>query len=275
MARLTFNFSFKPIITVMLALVIAIAAPTALSAASMEISASLKTAWDKMIEKADSTTKVKLNVLYNDFTTLQQQEQSIDEQIKTNHYANEQAELALRKQIKLIDAAKIQQLEKDVTAIRERYKPLFASYAALNQQITAARLLKDKDLNALLRSQADLMKIAVQLARQEIKTKEAALKAAKAQVAQKTKVIRAALAEADPLQIEIRAQKSAISATKKRASASWTSFTQAVRKAEASTTLGSFSSVVSDYRMINTQKQNVLTLEKRVNDKIVKAKKLL
>lgn len=245
------------------------------SAASLEITSSVQSAWDKTIIKADSTMTAKLHVLYKDFAAVQEQEQKADEEVKAIHYTNEQDELALRKQIKLIDAAKLQQLKKDLDAIHERYKPLLDSYAALNKRIEAAKLLKDKNLNALLRSEADVMKIAVQLARQQIHTKEDALRIAKAQAAQKTKLVRASLAEADPLQIEIRVQKSAISTSKKRASSSWNSFTQAVRQAEVSATYESFSSVVSNYRMIITQKQNVLALEKRVNNKIARAKEQL
>ena len=43
--------------------------PTALLAASMEFTASIKTAWDKTVAKADSTMKAKLNVLYTDFSS--------------------------------------------------------------------------------------------------------------------------------------------------------------------------------------------------------------
>ena len=181
----------------------------------------------------------------------------------------------MRKQIKLIDAEKLAQLEKQVKAARDRYKPLFEMYSSLNQQITAARALKNKSLNAMLRSQADSMKIAVQLARQDIKAKVDALKAAKALAAQKMKKLREILAGADPLEIEIKAQKSAISSAKKRASSSWTAFTQAVKKLEASASYDSFSSVVSYNRQVTYQKQNIQTLEKRISDIIAKAKKQL
>lgn len=265
----------RRITILLLAMLIATAAPTALLAASMEFTASIKTAWDKTLAKADLTMKAKLNVLYKDFTALQVQEQNTDEQINKIHYANEQAELALRKQIKLIDAAKLEQLENQVKATRDRYKPLFEMYSSVNQQITAARAFKDKNLNAFLRSQADSMKIAVQIARQDIKAKEEALKTAKTLTAKKMKTLRDILAGADPLEIEIRAQKSAISSTKKRASSSWTTFTQAVKKLEASSTYDSFSSVVSYTRQAAYQKQNIQTLENRISDIIAKAKKQL
>jgi hypothetical protein len=266
---------FRRIAVLLLAMLIGITAPTALLAASMEFTASIKAAWDKTVAKADNTLKAKLNVLYTDFTSLKVQEQNTGEEIDTIHYANEQAELALRKQIKLIDAEKLKQLENQVKAARDRYKPLFEMYSSLNQQITAARALKNKSLNAILRSQADSMKIAVQLARQDIKAKVDALKAAKALASQKMKKQREILAGADPLEIEIKAQKSAISSTKKRAFSSWTAFTQAVKKLEASAAYGSFSSVVSYNRQVTYQKQNIQTLEKRISDIISNAKKQL
>ena len=60
----------------LLAMLIGISAPTALLAASMEFTASIKAAWDKTVAKADSTMKAKLNVLYTDFTALKVQEQN-------------------------------------------------------------------------------------------------------------------------------------------------------------------------------------------------------
>ncbi|MFC5653135.1 hypothetical protein ACFPYJ_29295 [Paenibacillus solisilvae] len=259
----------------LLAVLAGIAVPTSILAASMEFTSTIKTAWDKTLAKSDSTMKAGLNVLYSDFTALKVSDQTADGQIKTIHYANEQAELELRKQIKLIDAAKLQQLEQQVQAARDRYKPLFETYNSVNQQITAARLLKDKRLNAFLRSQADGLKIAVQLARQDIKVKEDALKAAKALASQKIKKLRDVLAGADPLEIEIRAQKSAVSSSKKQASTSWTTFTQTVRKLDASGTYQTFSSVIRYNRQITAQKQNIQTLEKRISDIIAKAKKQL
>ena len=108
----------RRIAVLLLAMLIGITAPTALLAASMEFTASIKSAWDKTVAKADNTMKAKLNVLYTDFSALKGAGTDTSEAIDTIHYANEQAELALRKQIKLIDAEKLKQLEKQVKETR-------------------------------------------------------------------------------------------------------------------------------------------------------------
>lgn len=262
----------KKIAALLITLMLYTVAPTAITAASLELSASMKTALGKMTAAADSSLKGKINTLYSDLLNLQEQDQNWDARIKTLHYKNEETLIVLRRQIKQIDADKLNKLEIQVNQTRDRYKPLFALYTSLNKQIAAAKPLKNKVLNAMLRLQADSMKTVYQLARQDIRTKENALKAAKDSAAKTIKKIRETLADIDPINVQIKAERSATNTPRKRVSTEWINFKYAVKKSDAKSTLDSLTTLVPLSHQIVYQKQKIHTLEKKISDTILKAK---
>jgi hypothetical protein len=178
----------------------------------------------------------------------------------------------LRKQIRAIDADKLNNVETQVKQTRERYKPLFAMYTSLNQQITVARSMKNKTLNAVLHTQADAIKLTVQFAREDIKSKEAVLQATKAATARKIQAARDSLAAIDPLKVQVKAQRNAASLPRASLSPVWTNFKYAIKKSEAKSTLDSLATLVILSRQIVEQQQKIYALEVKITDILVKTK---
>ncbi|GGG05860.1 hypothetical protein GCM10010916_23600 [Paenibacillus abyssi] len=234
----------------------------------MELSATAKKALDATAHRAGPSTANRINTLYNDFLASQKQEQNWDSRIKTLSSANTKAEAALRRDIRNVDAAKLQRLQLQLTQTKERYKPLLDQYTALNKQIKVARKLKNKDLNALLAMQADMMKTAVQIARQDIRTKEAALRAAKTEANKKIKAMREELNGIRPLDQQIKTLKQAASAANKQIPPSWKSLNQQARKDDASGAVASLSTLLTLSRQIVGHKQEIHKLEGRIADLI-------
>lgn len=258
-----------------LAFVVLFAAPTVNLAATVEWTATVKSDFDKTAAAADSRLRGELNSRYGSLQSLQQQDTDWDAKIKAIHYKNEEEETVLRKQIKELDAAKIGKLQSEVDAAKAKYKPLFEQYTALNKSIEAAKQFKNKDLNAFLRLQANAMKAAVALARQDIKAKEAALKKAKDSRNQTVQKVRSTLSEADPLEVKIKAGKSAVSATTKPISTEWKNFKTYIKAKDARNASSSLSTLVSLSKQIVDHKQQVYNLEQKISGIIAKARSQL
>jgi hypothetical protein len=255
------------------AIAIAVTAPAAIvSAATVELTVPIKSAFDATAAAADSQRAAKLNLLYRDLGALLAQDRDSEVKIKALHYRNEEHLIALRKQIRVIDADKLNKLETQVKQTQERYKPLFAMYTSLNQQITVARSMKNKTLNAVLRTQADAMKLAVQFARQDIKSEEAALQTAKAGTNRKIQAARETLAAIDPLKVQVKAQRNAASLPRASLSPVWTNFKHAIKKSEVKSTLDSLAMLVMLSRQIAEQQQKIYALEIKITDILVKTK---
>jgi hypothetical protein len=255
------------------AIAIVVTAPAAIvSAATVELTVPIKSAFDATAAAADSQTAAKLNLLYRDLGALLAQDRNSEVKIKALHYRNEEQLIALRKQIQVIDADKLNKLETQVKQTRERYKPLFAMYTSLNQQITVARSMKNKTLNAVLRTQADAMKLAVQFARQDIKSDESALQTAKAATARKIQAARETLSAIDPLKVQVKAQRNAASLPRASLSPVWTNFKHAIKKIETKSTLDSLATLVMLSRQIAEQQQKIYALEVKITDILVKTK---
>ncbi|QYR21471.1 hypothetical protein KZ483_28070 [Paenibacillus sp. sptzw28] len=262
----------KAIAGLLIVIMLAAAVPAAAAAAALELTPTAKSAYDKMLAAADPALSGQIRSLYNEHLDLQRQAAERDNRIQSLHKVNEETLTALRKQIKLIDTDKLNRLDQQAKQARERYKPLFALYTSLNQQIAAAKPLKNKELNAVLRMQADSVQSAIQLARADIRLKEAALKTAKESAAKTIKLIRGTLAEIDPVKARIKAEKSSVSSIQKSVSPVWKGFTQAVKKNDVKGACNMLASVVSQSRQIVVLKQRVHTLESKISEIINKAK---
>lgn len=264
--------SFVALAALLVAITCIAALPSAAVAATYALTPTAKTAFDKMTAAADLSQRNKLNAQYGDLQSVQEQDRKWDSSIAAQHASNEEAQKAVRQSIKKIDEAKLSKLASDVTRTKEHYKPLFALYKSINEKIDAAKLLKDKDLNALLRAQAEPTKIAVQLAREDIRSKEQALKNAKDAVARTAKAVRDTLSAIEPLKAQIKAQKSALDVPKKRLPLEWKDFTGKVKKSDAQGSSEALSAVVASTRQVIERKQAIHSLEKKIADVILKAK---
>lgn len=245
----------------------------AIAASTTELTPSIKAAFDLTAATAEGPARVKLTSLYNDLSTLKQQYDQREEQIRSLHYNNEQSLVVVRQQIKGIDLEAVTRLEASVKSSKQRYQPLFDQYSALNKRISIAKTLNDKNLNTVLRAQGDAMKLLVQLARQEISDKQNQLNAAKKTRSQKIAEARKTLSGIESPQITIKSNKSVITSLNKRVSADWTDFKAAIRKQNLTLTTQSLASIVSGYRQLAIHKQKIIELEQKVSLVIANTKK--
>ncbi|QJD86558.1 hypothetical protein [Cohnella herbarum] len=242
------------------------------SAGTVELTVPVKISFDKAVTTADAQTATKLNSLYGELGTLLKQDKDTEATIKALRYRNEEAAIALRKQIRLINSDQISKLTAQVQQTKDRYQPLFDAYASVNKQITIAKPLKNKTLNALLRTQADALKLSTQYAREDIRSKEAALSSAKKSTSAKIAAARESLDAMDPVMVQIRAQRSAASLPRSSLSPVWTNFKYAIKKSEVKGTLDSLSTLVMLARQIVEQQRKIYALEQKNSDIIAQTK---
>ncbi|SDO72039.1 hypothetical protein SAMN04487897_12059 [Paenibacillus sp. yr247] len=263
----------KNVTALLTALALASAIPAeAAAAVSIEITTTIQSSLDKTIAGAAQTQASRINSLYTDFLALQKQEQDWDAKINALHTRNKETLAALVKQTKEVDTAKLSKLEDDAAQTRERYKPLLSSYTALNKQIEAARLLQSKSLNALLRIQAAAMKIPVQLARNDINTKDKAWQTAKDKASKSMKKIRSSLSDIDPVNVQIKAKQGAVKTTQNSLSPIWSAFKQAAKKEDTNGVQSSLTSMVSLLRQMNEEEQRIYKLETNISDTLAAVK---
>jgi hypothetical protein len=259
------NNLYKPGTLMLLALLIALTALSgSASASATAITSSVQAAFDLTAAASDSASRARLKSQYSDLTILSAEYDSRELRIRALHDQNAQALIVVREAIKNIDQASVTRLTATVTSTKERYQPLFDQYSALNKRIALLKGLKDKTLNSVLSAQSDAMKILVQMARQDIRDKEALLKAAKDTRTQKIAAARKTLAGIESPQISIKSQKSAASALNKRLTADWSDFKAATRKQNSALTGQSLSSMVSGYRQIAASKLKIIELEQKI-----------
>ncbi|WII38523.1 hypothetical protein [Paenibacillus thiaminolyticus] len=261
---------------IMAALLVALAClltgPAALHAASAELSATAKAAFDKMVAAAGRTQADKLTQLYRELLQLESAEREGHEKTKRLHYDNAEALTAIRQQLKRLHAEKLKRLDSQVQEAKKKYQPLFGAYSALNKQISAAKVWKNKQLNAALRLQHTGMKPLVQTAREDIRRRQAALKSARQARTDAVKRIRQTLSGIDTVKVQIRRAKSAAGTYKSNLSAARRTLTQAARKGDASASLKALSSMTASSRQRNERSRQVLQLEQQIGDIIQKAR---
>jgi hypothetical protein len=247
----------KKMVLLLLSVMLSTIVPTPMSAASIELTAAAKTAFDKTLAGSGPVLNAQLNYQYNSFLTLQEQDQSWDERIKATHYTNEETLITLRKQIRQINAEKIKQLEIKLKQTKDLYSPLFTLYNSLNN---------------LFGSSSDSTKAAVQLARLDIKIKKDALDTLKDTTSKKIKMIRDILAEIDPITVQIKKERSAMNTPKNRIPAAWDGFKQALKNNDAKNALDSITTLGSQMDKIIEYKQKVYNLELKIKDIQLRAK---
>jgi hypothetical protein len=247
-------------------------APNMAFAASIVITPAVQASLDKTTAAADRNKAAQITRLYNDFIALNNQNGINEGQIKYLHDSNGQSLLLISKQMKNIDADKINRLDALAKQARALYKPMLATYTSVNKQISMARMIGNKTLISYLTSKADALRPATQLAREDIKMKEANLADAKKSSAKTVRTIRSTLDEIDPIKVKIKSESSSSSASKKALSTVWKSFTKSVNKVNPSGTADALSGSISLNREIVDRQQKIINLEKKVNDLIAKAK---
>jgi hypothetical protein len=237
-----------------------------LVAAPAELSVTARTKLEQVIAKADSKLAKQLQDQLRALHANQEQDLAWEGTIKAIHYQNETDLIRIRKQIKLVDADKLSKLHAQVQALKARYQPLFDSYSALNRQIDLAKMLKNKTINSTLRSQANVMKIAVQLARKDIHNKEDAHKKAKEESTKKIKQLRDGLSAIEPIKVKIKAEQSRMKTPKQRFTSEWKVYQSAIQKGDAKSIIRSLTSLTSFAIQVNDHKIKIHYYENSIND---------
>jgi hypothetical protein len=245
-----------------------------LAAAAASV-ASFQPTFEKLAADADATGKVTLLTQYGELATLESDITKQTAEVKKKQYANEERLKAIKQKIKQIDAAKLERLKKETEQVRKKYQPLFESYKSLNNQADTASSLGAKKLATGLRKQASLLKLPQQLARLDIKNKDAALKTAKSKAAEAGKKVKDTLAKIDSLKIKLKASRSTAAAHKSSYSPVWTSFRSAVKKKELKSAKAGLPSLISLSRKQLEQLQQQAKLEDEINTILASAEKLL
>lgn len=253
-----------------LLLLFALLSPASASAAPFEFTPTAKAAFDKMTAAASKATAAKLTSQYAELQRAQKLSIEWDAKIDQLHYRNEEEALAARQRIREVDAAKLQRLQEELAQTKKKYEPLFALYDSLRQQLSLAKSMKDKWLAGVLSPQIDTAKAAVQLAKLDIRSKEAALKKAKADAAKTMKKLRDMLAGADPLKIKIKAAKSAAGHVKKQFQTEASILNRVVRKGDSTASLSSFARMLGYMKQINGERQKIYGYEQQIAGIIAK-----
>lgn len=244
-------------------------------AASYELSVTMKKALDQLSTNADTEQGKKLNAAYQLIISLQNQEHGLDSNTKRLHLDHQTAEKSLRQRIQKIDETKIKQLSENVQQTKVRYQPLYDSYTLLNKQIERARKIKNNPLTPILRAQAKQMKLLVQIAREDVRTKEKALTSVKDAAAIQMKTIRERLNAIDPIETKIKTKRTSISALHKITSSYRNSVNQAIKVKEIQKVQTSLQHYSNHIHQIIRLKQDILQLEKDIMHIINKAASLL
>lgn len=207
--------------------------------------------------------------------SLQQKDTTLSQQTSAIYYENKEAEARLRTQLKQHQADKIATLNQDVTSTKKRYEPLFTLYSSLTKELALARKIKNKELTAAVKAQVDTTKVAVTLAKEDIRRKQAKLSAAKKTRDEAVKKVKNSLAQQDPVKVQIKSTKSNMSAAKKRFTAEMKNFNVIVKKKEGAEVLASLTKLATIAGEIVAQKESIISLEMKVKQIIAGAGKQL
>jgi chromosome segregation ATPase len=227
--------------------------PATLTAASL--SAARQKKLEAIMTAAGSPLTQEINKLYKQVLTLQTTEQNAADHAQKLKYNNETALHQVRQLMKKIDEAKISKLDTKLTQTKDNYEPLFALHRTLNQ--------KGKE--------AQLMKAAVELARLDIRRQTNELKLAKASRTKTLKQIRETLATIRPIETKLKTQKSEASARKKKFTAEWSTFGEAITKGDPKLVKTSLTNLVAHMNELVKIRQKTASLEADIGAVIKKA----
>jgi len=199
-------------------------------AAEPALTVTQKKNWEQTLAEADTPTRSKLQREFADFESLMQISRDLDRKIRQIQEQNAVKEAILRKEIRKVDEARLARLKAEAEQTKAKYQKLLDQYSIVNKQLESARKLKNKALISLYQSQADMLKLPVQLAKQEIKAKEDAYQNAKRSANDKIGKLRDTLSGIEPIKAQIRSAKSALKPPQDSRWTTWKSFTSTLTK---------------------------------------------
>lgn len=234
------------------------------AAAAIEFTDAINHQLSETAGRAGGSGGTRLLKQYDTFKAERKETMEWDDKIASLHYANEAKASEVRRRISDLDKDKIRNLEEQLNATKRKYQPLFDSYTALNRQVAAAKKLKDKTLSKMLQTQANSMKLLVNIGRQDIKQKQAALTAAKKERTGKAAKVRSLLSGIEPYKSKIKSDKSAISTPNKLLNTEWKNFKAAVKSQDPSRTSDTLARMLTLSGQILAKKKSVFQHEQRI-----------
>ncbi|MHA0856433.1 hypothetical protein [Paenibacillus sp. CMAA1364] len=246
-------------------LLLCMCVPVSAAAGSLELTTTTQSKFDTMVASAQGSTGSMMRNRYAHILNLQQQAEEWNHKIKIVQYQNEEALIILKKQIQLLDFNKITTLQNQLTQARDRYTPLFSMYESLQRQKAIAKKLTHKDLYQLLHSQSEGMKIAVQLARTDIRNKESQFTTAKRLSTATKKKLRELLDPTTPLRVHIKVAKNAASTSQKKMVAEISTLKKYIHNNSVSHTVSFLETLYTHAQSVFTHKQKVLALEEQIS----------
>lgn len=245
--------------------------PVSILGASPEFTDSIKDQLTLAVEMEGATRRNAVIRSYNSLSAVQKELKSWDSKNTSARNNNDARLSTVKKQITNLDATKIALLEQKLSTVKQKYQPLFDSTTLLNKQVGSAKKLKDKTLTKLLQAQADTLKTAGTLARQEIRTREAELKEAKAAKKQKSAEIRKILGEIDTWKAKIKTEKSSISAANKSAATEWSNFKAALKKKDIDRIAGALTRLDTLFAQGLRARKNINSYEVKITAVLARA----
>ncbi|WP_222125201.1 hypothetical protein [Paenibacillus xylanexedens] len=245
---------------------------SAAEAASIDLGVTAQKAWDTVLNKADTQTKLTLQRAYEKVGNWKTQEQAWEQKIKTLHAGNTAELERLRVEIRQTDDAKVAALAEKVKQTQARYEPLFALYSSVNRQLDAAKAIKNKEWSAAIRTQAETLRPVVKLAREDIRIKKKELAEARKRKSTEIKRLRAMLAGADSAKKQIQTAKKQASLAKERYSNALQQFKQSTKQGQTSRVLSSLNALASAAEKWAGSKQHIHTLEQKVSTTYMKVR---
>ncbi|MGN7411204.1 hypothetical protein [Paenibacillus sp. SAF-068] len=248
---------------------------SSVEAAGIDLGVTAQKAWDSVLSKADTQTRLTLKQAYEKVEKWKTQEQAWEQKTKTLHAANTAELERLRVEIRQTDDAKIAALTEKVKQTQARYEPLFALYSSVNRQLDAAKAIKNKEWSAAIRTQAETLKPVVQLAREDIRIKKKQLAEARKRKNAEIKRLRAMLTGADTAKKQIQTVKKQASLAKERYSGALQHFKQSAKQDQTSRVLSSLNTLAAAAEKWAGSKQHIHTLEQKVSTTYVKVRQEL
>ncbi|MCM3749444.1 hypothetical protein M3223_19000 [Paenibacillus pasadenensis] len=236
--------------------------PSISEAASLEISPSAQTGFEKAVAKADSATADRLNRKRQEYSALLQRLSDSRSQSQNLHADALKLSTAVRQASASIDSEAIRAQESRVAKAKSVYEPMYAGYTALNKRIRAAAG-SSKEAAKALRMQADTMQAAVQLARQSLRLQQEQLKKLKSERTAKITAIRKTLSGMDSLNDAQRVRKSSARIPEAALKDALKDFSAAARKGESALMERSLSAMVDGGRRLLKQWEEIVEQERR------------
>lgn len=249
--------------------------PAAASAAKIEVTASVKAQFDRTAAAAQPAMRSRLQSQYGKLLTARNQRESWELAVKQSRYLNDEQEAAIRRSLRDLDADKIKSLERQVEQAKLHAKPASEMYTAAKRLASAAKSSGQKTLYTYYRNRADTLKLAADLARDEVKRKEEALRTAKRARTDRAKQIRAVLAEREKLNARIKAERAALTVPNRRIGEVWKNFKTAVKAEDSARTASALTQLIADHETIVAVNKRIHAHERSAAEVINRARRML